>query len=85
MQSHRRQELQTRLPHRSRLQGYPDRKRVAEKNERGDRDLQGLLGSTAEGKGTSGDNKELLMLDNEKLIGEVEIFAKFFDENGPLL
>ncbi|CAD8092625.1 unnamed protein product [Paramecium sonneborni] len=29
--------------------------------------------------------KDLLMLDNEKLIGEVEIFAKFFDENGPLL
>jgi len=25
------------------------------------------------------------MLDNEKLIGEVEIFAKFFEENGPLL
>lgn len=25
------------------------------------------------------------MLDNEKLIGEVEIFAKFFDENGPLM
>ncbi|CAD8077028.1 unnamed protein product [Paramecium primaurelia] len=29
--------------------------------------------------------KDLLMLDNEKLIGEVEIFAKFFDENGPLM
>ncbi|CAD8079104.1 unnamed protein product [Paramecium primaurelia] len=29
--------------------------------------------------------KELLMLDNEKLVGEIEIFAKFFDENGPLL
>ncbi|CAD8088894.1 unnamed protein product [Paramecium sonneborni] len=29
--------------------------------------------------------KDLLMLDNEKLIGEVEIFAKFFDENGALL
>lgn len=25
------------------------------------------------------------MLDNEKLVGEVEIFAKFFEENGPLL
>lgn len=25
------------------------------------------------------------MLDNEKLIGEVEIFSKFFEENGPLL
>ncbi|CAD8083030.1 unnamed protein product [Paramecium sonneborni] len=29
--------------------------------------------------------KDLLMLDNEKLIAEVEIFAKFFDENGPLM
>ncbi|CAD8189704.1 unnamed protein product [Paramecium octaurelia] len=29
--------------------------------------------------------KDLLMLDNEKLITEVEIFAKFFDENGPLM
>ncbi|CAD8182343.1 unnamed protein product [Paramecium pentaurelia] len=29
--------------------------------------------------------KEFLMLDNEKLVGEIEIFAKFFDENGPLL
>lgn len=25
------------------------------------------------------------MLDNEKLVGEIEIFEKFFDENGPLL
>ncbi|CAK85645.1 unnamed protein product (macronuclear) [Paramecium tetraurelia] len=29
--------------------------------------------------------KDLLMLDNEKLVGEVEIFAKFMAENGPLL
>ncbi|CAD8184534.1 unnamed protein product [Paramecium pentaurelia] len=29
--------------------------------------------------------KDLLMLDNEKLVGEVEIFAKFIAENGPLL
>lgn len=25
------------------------------------------------------------MLDNEKLVGEVEIFAKFLAENGPLI
>lgn len=35
-----------------------------------------------ERKGKKNNNiKELLMLDNEKLVGEVEIFAKFFDEN----
>jgi hypothetical protein len=31
------------------------------------------------------DLKQLLLLDNEKLIAEVEIFGKFFDENSGLL